>query len=103
MESSQNSNSSKLILLVLLHARTKKIHLNIKAIEWSQHVFHYKSIEIFYRRSRAGNSVVPGRILQNFEPIGDLIVVLVVLVTCKNKDEPIKNGGVRVVTIFSPL
>ena len=28
---------------------------------------------------------------------------MVVLVTCKNKEEPIKNEGVRVVTRFSPL
>ena len=27
----------------------------------------------------------------------------VVLVTCKNKEEPIKNEGARVVTRFSPL
>ena len=26
-----------------------------------------------------------------------------VLVTCKNKEEPIKNEGVKVVTRFSPL
>ena len=35
-----------------------------------------------------------------FEPIPDFMVVLV---TCKNKEEPIKNEGARVVTRFSPL
>ena len=43
---------------------------------------------------------VPGRILLNFEPIRDIMVVLV---TCKNKEEQIKNEGARVVTRFSPL
>ena len=47
----------------------------------------------------AANSQVPGPILSNFEPIQD---VMVVLVTYKNK-EPIKNEGPRVVTSFSPL
>ena len=36
----------------------------------------------FFRRSRAGNSVVSGRIWSNFEVIQDIIVVLV---TCKNE------------------
>ena len=36
----------------------------------------------FYRRSRAANSVVPGQILLNFEPIQAFIAVLV---TCKNE------------------
>ena len=39
-------------------------------------------------------------ILPNFEPIQDIMVVLV---TCKNQEDPIKNEGARVVTRFSPL
>ena len=35
------------------------------------------------------------RILANFEPIRDFMVVLV---TCKNEEDPIKNEGARVVT-----
>ena len=50
---------------------------------------------IFSRRSRAANSADPGSILQNFKPIQDFIVVLV---TCKNEDDPIKNEDVRVLT-----
>ena len=56
MESCQNSNSSELLWLVLLSARMKKIHQKMKVLEWSQHLFHYKSMGIFSRRSRAGNS-----------------------------------------------
>ena len=54
----------------------------------------------FSRQSRAANSAVPSRILLNFEPIQDFMVVLV---TCKNEEDPIKNEGAGVVTRFSPL
>ena len=47
MESSQNSNSSKLLWLVLLSARMKKIHPKKTALEWSQYFSHYKSMGIF--------------------------------------------------------
>ena len=33
--------------LVLLSARTKKIHPKMKVLEWSQHISHYKSMGIF--------------------------------------------------------
>ena len=35
MKSCQNSNSSKLLCLVLLPARMKKIHSKMTALEWS--------------------------------------------------------------------
>ena len=47
MESCRNSNSSKLKQLSLLYARMRKIHLKLKALEWSQHFSHYKSMMIF--------------------------------------------------------
>ena len=47
MESCRQSNSSKLLWLVLLPARMKKIHPKMKALEWSQHFSHYKSMGIF--------------------------------------------------------
>ena len=47
MESCRNSNPSKLLWLVLLSARMKKIHPKMKALEWSQHFSHYKSMGIF--------------------------------------------------------
>ena len=50
---------------------------------------------IFSRSSRAANSTVQGLIWLNFKPIRDLMVVLV---TCKNEEDPIKNEGARVVT-----
>ena len=49
----------------------------------------------FSRHSRAANSAAWGLIWQNFGPIWDFMVVLV---TCKNEEDPIKNKGPRVVT-----
>ena len=56
--------------------------------------------DVFFRRSRANNSEVSGEILPKFELIQAFIVVLV---TCRNEDDPIKNDGARVLTRFSPL
>ena len=47
MESCRNSNPSKLLWLTLKLARMKKTNLKLKALEWSQHFSHYKSIGIF--------------------------------------------------------
>ena len=59
-----------------------------------------KIICCFFRHSWAANSEVSGGILPKFELIQ---VFIVVLVTCKNEEDPIKNEGVRVLTRFSPL
>ena len=77
-------------------ARMQKINLRLKALEWSQQISHYKSMVFFRRSQRAANSTGQGLIWPNFEPIKDLMVVLV---TCKNGEDPIK--GVRVVTTLS--
>ena len=50
---------------------------------------------IFFRRSRAANSAVLGRILLKFELVPDIIDVLF---TCKNEEDLIKNEGTRVLT-----
>ena len=47
MESCQNSNSSKLLWLVLLSAIMKKLHPKMTELEWSQYFSHYKSMGIF--------------------------------------------------------
>ena len=49
----------------------------------------------FFKRSRVVNSAVPGRIRLKFEIILD---VMVVLLTCKNEEDTIKNEGARVLT-----
>ena len=50
----------------------------------------------FFRRSRAANSPVLGRIWLIFELIPDIMIVLV---TCKYEEDQTKNEGAR----FSPL
>ena len=72
----------------------KKIHSKLKALEWSQHFYHYKSIGIF--QNAQGQVIhVPDQFLLNFEPIQNIIGLLV---ACKNEEDPIKNEGARVVT-----
>ena len=48
MDSCQNTNSSKLIWLVLFSARMNEIHQKMTALEWSQYFSHYKSMGIFH-------------------------------------------------------
>ena len=50
---------------------------------------------VFFKRSRAANSEVRGRILPKFELVQVLVVVLV---TCNNEEDPIKNEDARVLT-----
>ena len=57
-------------------------------------------VVVFFRHSRAANSEVSGGILPKFELIQAFIVVLV---TCENDEDQIKNEGARVLTRFSPL
>ena len=76
------------------------IDSKMKELGRLQDFSHYKSMGFFFRRSRAANSAVHGPIWPNFELVRD---VMVVLVTCKYEEDPIKNEGARVVTTFSPL
>ena len=54
----------------------------------------------FFRHSKAANSKVSCGIPPKFELIQAFMVVLV---TCKNEEDPIKNKGSKVLTRFSPL
>ena len=58
-----------------------------------------KLYDVSFRRSRATDSDVSDGILHKFELIQAFIVVLV---TCKNEEDPIKNEGATVLTRFSP-
>ena len=55
---------------------------------------------IFFRRSRAANSVVHGQISPNFELIQALMYIIV---TCKYEMNPTKNVRENVMTLFFPL
>ena len=87
-------NPSKILGLSLLSARMKRIQQKIKALEWSQ------EYPLFFRCSRATNSVVGDGILTKFKLIQAFTVVLV---TCKNEEGSSKNEGSGVVTTFLPL
>ena len=70
------------------------IYSNLKALEWSQHFSHYKSMGIF-KTLKGSKPQVQGLIWPNFEPIRDIMGLLV---ACKNEEDQIKNEGARVVT-----
>ena len=95
--SNSNSNSSKLLWLSLLPARTKKIQSKMKVQEWSQQCY---IIHQFLRCPRAANSLIGDGILTKFKLIRDLIVVLLI---CKNEYDLFKFESTRVVTPFLPL
>ena len=73
-----------------LPASMKTIRSKMKALEC------YQDYMAFFQT----NYEVSGGILPKFELIQAFIVVLV---TCKNEEDPIKNEGARVLTRFSPL
>ena len=72
----------------------RKIQSKIKALECKQD-FPILSLLEFFKRSRAANSAVLGRIWLKFELVRDIIDVLL---TCKYEEDPIKNEGARVLT-----
>ena len=92
-----NSNSSKLLWLSLLPARTKKIQSKMKELEWTQQCY---IIHQFLRCSRAANSKIGDGILTKFILIHAFIVVLLI---CKNEYDLFLFECTRVVTTFLPL
>ena len=84
----------------LVTCKNEEDPLEMKALEWSQRFSHYKSMEIFPN----AQGQLTHKSFDEYCPISNPSkVLMVVLVTCKNKEEPIKNEGVRVVKRFSPL
>ena len=78
-----------------LPARIKKIQLKMKALECSEDFSRYKSMGIFpdaQGQLSLQSMVGSGRISNSSETF------MVVLVTCKNKEDPIKYEGARVFT-----
>ena len=71
----------------------KKIKLKMKALEWS----HYTAT---FKCSMAAKSVVSSQVWLKINLIQALMIVLV---TCKNEEDPFKNEGTRVVTTDLPL
>ena len=68
---------------------------NEEELEWSLIIIHY-----FLRCSRGAYSKMCDGILTKFKLIQALIVVLIV---CKNEEDPFKIESTRMVTTFLPL
>ena len=78
----------------LLVACKKKIQSKMNELEWSQH--H----SLIFKMLRGANSKMCDGILTKFKLIQALIVVLIV---CKNEEDPFKIESTRMVTTFLPI
>ena len=81
------------MILYMLPCKIEKDQMKI-------YFLHYKSIGFFFRRSRAANSVVHGRISPNLELFQALMYIII---TCKYEMNPIKKIRENVMTPFFPL
>ena len=63
-------------------------------LEWSQQISHCKSMQIFY--DAQGKLTPQSKVNSTLN--STIKAFMVVLVTCKNEEDPIKNEGARVVT-----
>ena len=89
---------SKFLWLSSLPATMKKIQSKMNSFECLQLSFHHKSMRICsLAQVQLTPQSVAGAKRQNIE------LIQVVLVTCDNEKDQIKNEGARVVTRFSPL
>ena len=70
----------------------KKINLKVKALEWSQQISHYKSMGIF---PDAQGQLTPQSKVLSARFSNSIRDFMVVLVTCRNEEDPIKNEGVE--------
>ena len=72
----------------------KKIQSKMWTLEWSQ---HYPSIS---NMLKGANSIIGDGNMTIFKLIQDFIVVLLI---CRNEEDPFKIESTRVVTTFLPL
>ena len=84
----QISNLSKLSCMSSSSASMKWIQSSTAEKKWRNRFSHYKSMGIFFRRSRAAYSAVGGRIWLSFEL---LQAHMHVIVTCKYLKDRIKT------------
>ena len=61
-------------------------------LEWPR---CHNTKKLFFKHSRVANFAVKGRIWPNLELIRDIVVILV---TCKNEEDPLKQKDARVAT-----
>ena len=89
-------NLIKRHLLINLTSSPKGNDAHLRAIIQSEKKWKHQ----FFRRLRAANSVVRGRIWPNFKLIQALMYVII---TCKYEKDPIKNNREKVATPFFKL
>ena len=78
----------------------KTIQAKMKGLECSHSFSHCTSMGIFFKRLREANSAVRSRIWQTFELIQAFMVVLL---TCKNEEDSIKNESANGHSIIHQL
>ena len=100
MESCRSLNPYKLLWLTLLPASMKKIHWKMKALEWSQLFSNYKSMGIF---PNAQGQLTHKSFVEYCSISNPSKILWLSSLPARNKEEPIENEGVRLVTRFSPL
>ena len=86
-----------MVVLVKL-ARMKKIDLNMKALRWSQQFSHFKSMG---KMLDAQGQLTPLSVIGSDRASGQIRDFMVVHITCKNEEDPIKKEGARMVTFSS--
>ena len=79
-------------MYVLITCKYEKDPIKNSRETWWLRFSHYKSMGIFFRRSRAANG---GQIWPKFELVQDIMHVLI---TCKFEKDRINSNGEKVVT-----
>ena len=92
-------DSSKLSCMSLLTARMRMIESKMKELECSQDFSHYKSMGIL---PDPEGQLTPQSLVES-GPNSNSSEIVWLFVTCKYKEDPIKNEGASVFTTFSPL
>ena len=95
VKSGQNSNSSEILWLSLITCKYEQ-----DSIKYEGGRVLTRSYIDFSDAQGAGYSAALGRIKMKFKLIQAFMIVLV---TCKNEEDPIKNEGDRLLTTFLPL
>ena len=78
-----------------LPARMRMIDSKMKELECSEDFSHYKSMGIF---PYAQGQLTPQSLVRSNQILNSVETFMVVLLTCKNEEDPIKNRGARVFT-----
>ena len=82
-------------MVVLVTCKNKEDPLKIEGVSVVTTFLQLEVYGFFFRNSRAANSAVCFQIWPKFELCRGFMIILV---TCKNEEDPIKDEGTRVAT-----